>query len=241
MIEQVQRKREENIQNIEKVFQEVMLALDMRKMQLVNEIDQITAIKIRALDAQCSELTNSCVQISNYIELINAKLTSESDRAIVTMKNQLIERGSQLSNSVKGTRLSPVESISSNVKFYGVQAVVSRLQQLGKPLDVCNKRCKLIMTRTQNLHKFEVIIRDTKGQPLTDCMDALDVKLFPNEKYSTQEQVNIVHEGNGRYTFSAKKCSSCDREYWQTNCQCRKYGSIHVQICEENIPGSPIR
>ena len=241
MIEQVQRKRDENIQSVEKVFGEVMLALDMRKMQLINDIDQTTKIKVNALNVQCTDLTNSCAQMNNYIELINAKLISESDRAIVAMKNQLIERGKQLSNSVKGTKLSPIESIPPNIKFYGLQAAINHLRQLGKSLDVCVKRSQLNMETTQNLHNFEVIIRDAKGQPVTDCIGALDVKLFPDEQYGTQEQVNIVHEGNGRYTFSSKKCSSCSTVNWHANCQCRKYGSIHVQICEENIPGSPIR
>ena len=243
-MEQVQRKKEENIQNIEKAFQKVVLALRMRKRQLIYDVDQITSYKMGALNIQCTELTNSCAQMNNYIELINAKLTSESDRAIVAMRNQLIERGNQLSSSVKGTRLSPMESIPPDVKFYGLQALVNRLQQVGEPLDVCIKRCQLTKTSTQNLHKFEVIVKDAKGQPVTDCMDALNVKVFPNERHDTQEQVNIVHEGNGRYTFSAKKCNSCstaNRHYWHADCGCRKYGSVNVQICDENVPGSPLR
>jgi len=181
-----------------------MLALDMGNMQLINDIDQTTVIKVHVLNVQCTDLTNSCAQMNNYIELINAKLISESDRAIVTMKNQLIERGKRLSNSVKGTKLSPIESIPPNIKFYGLQTAINHLQHLGKSLDV--KRSQLTMESTQNLHMFEVTIRDTKGQPVTDCISALDIKLqFPNEQYDTQEQVNIVHEGNGHYTFSVKK------------------------------------
>jgi len=93
-------------------------------------------------------------------------------------------------------------------------------------------------------------LKTLKGCPVVDCEDALDIKIFPDENYCTHEQVkSIVNRGNGRYTFSATKQKSCSRvinysthRLRARSCQCSgRYGTVIVQIFEENVQGSPHR
>ena len=53
---------------------------------MLNDINKTTAIRTKALNEQYYELLNLSTQMNNYLELIESKLRSERNRAIVAME-----------------------------------------------------------------------------------------------------------------------------------------------------------
>ena len=244
---QVELRKAENMQKVEKTFKEIKAALNKKKQQIVDDINQATASRIEVLDKQCEELTNKCTQLRNFLELVESKLQFERDRAIVSLKRQVVNRGDGLIRVARQVKLLPVEAVPPTLTFYSLQKVKEHIQGFGKPLDICIKHCQLttVQSGEHNLHGFSVTVKDSHGQPVLDCMDAIDIKVFPNANSSIQEKVKtvITHEEIGRYIFLAVKCESCwhVKHYRGRSCQCKQYGSVIVQINQENVPGSPLR
>ena len=107
--EQLQERKEENTHYVNKVFEEITMALNERKQQLLDEINKTTAEKIQALNEQHKELTDLLAQMNGYLELMEVKLKSERDQAIIAMKEQMLNRGNALLKVARSTKTLPVE------------------------------------------------------------------------------------------------------------------------------------
>ena len=70
---------------------------------MLDGINKTTATKMKALNEEYYELLNLSTQTNNYLELIESKLKSERDRAIVAMKDQMVNHGN---SSLKVVRFS---------------------------------------------------------------------------------------------------------------------------------------
>ena len=53
---------------------------------MLNDINKTTAIRTKALNDQYYELLNLSTQMNNYLELIESKLRSKRNRAVVAME-----------------------------------------------------------------------------------------------------------------------------------------------------------
>ena len=84
---------------------------------MLDDINKTTATRIKALNEQYYELLNLSTQMNNYLELIESKLKSERDGAIVAMKDQMVNHGNSLLKAVRSTRSSPVETVPPKVEF----------------------------------------------------------------------------------------------------------------------------
>jgi len=163
MMTQIQENKQQNIADVETTFHKIVSALNQRKSLLIQDINHTSACKMKALNNQCTKLTQLYNQINSYIQLINAKLVSESDRAIVSMKNQLVDRSDQLVKNVSSTKLSPSETVPPSIKFYGLRKITEAFQGLGKRLDVCIKKSHLAqqLNSKEDVCEFEVTIKDS--------------------------------------------------------------------------------
>ena len=86
MQQQIEVRNKENASHINEVFQEIIVSLNKRKQEMLNDINKTTATKLKVLNEQYNELLNLSTQMNNYLELIESKLRSERDRAIVAIK-----------------------------------------------------------------------------------------------------------------------------------------------------------
>ena len=96
MQEELQKRKDENIHYVDKVFQEIIVALNERKQQILDEINKTTAEKMQTLNEQHKELSDLQLQMNAYLELMEVKLKSERDQDIMAMKDQMVNRGDTL-------------------------------------------------------------------------------------------------------------------------------------------------
>ena len=240
---QIQLRKLENTLRVEKTFEEIMLALNKRKKQITDNINETAAGRIKALDKQCEELTNKCAQMKSYLELVEVKLQSETDRAIVSMKGRVVGRGDELVKAVWQTELLPVETVPNKVEFCRLQKVLGLINLFSKP-DVCTKKCKLTRSPTRNnFNVYQVMLKDSHSRAILGYSDVITVQVFPNENMPLElgKVPKINDEGNGRYTFYISKGESCVNSRRGYQCRCEKFGSVYVQVGGEDMPGSPMR
>ena len=211
MEKQIQLRKEKNTNYVNKVFQEIQASLRERKKQILEDINITTATRIKALNEQQNELINLRAQVDGYLELIEIKLKSERDRDIVAMKDQMISRGNSLSYAVKSTRSSPIETVPPKVEFPRLQNFLDLARVLG--VSFSSETCHLVKLTTQNPNTstFKVTVKDSLGQPISNCESLLDIKIISNKfKYGFSKYIQdigietpvIINNGNGNYQFS---------------------------------------
>ena len=253
MQEKLQKRHEENIHVVEQTFQEITMALNARKQQLLEDFNKTTTNRMKALKEQHKELLNLFTQMNNYLELVESKLKSERDRAIVTMKDHVVNRGSSLLKIALSKKSSPVETVPPRVDFPRLKKVTDLVNILG--ISFCNATCTFVeVTNNPSKPTFQVTVKDSSGQPVLNCLSFLDVKIFPESNsyvmYHTLkpyvEQPEIINKGNGRYEFS----TTCDMEPYinyrdaygrlrQRMAQ-KRHGMVTVQVFGKDVPKSPM-
>ena len=269
MQQQIQLRKEENTNNVNKVFQETVASLKERKQQLLDDINKTTAVRMKALNEQHNELLNLHAQMNGYLELIEIKLKSERDRAIVAMKDQMVNRGSSLLRVVRSARSSPIEAVPPKVEFPRLQNVLDLAKLLG--VFIRTEACRLVeITQDPNEPTFQVSVRDSMGQPISNCASLLDVKIISNKDSYDKldifkkkcakdiEVPKITNKGNGIYEFS----TTCDNTMrtsaahtashyyggdsygivsWSRQKMQQKYGLVCVQLFGKDVPASPLK
>ena len=243
------------------------MSLKERKEQLVNNVSKTTAIRVKALNEQFNKLLNLSTQMNGYLELIEIKLRSERDRAIVAMKDQMVNRGNSLLKVVRSTSTSPIETVPPKVEFPRLQNVLNLVKVLG--ISFSSETCNVVeITVNPNKPTFRVIAKDTFDQPILDCLSLLDVKIFPNKDSYDKQQIHkkqcsedvelpkVTNEGNGIYEFS----TTCDNslhtrvatgyydDYFhgqpyvrQRRAAQQKYGLVSVQLFGKDVLESPLK
>lgn len=249
MQDQVQERRQNNVDFINRAFLEIANVLSTRKQQLLDSVEKTTVNKIKALNEQHEDLANLYDQMNSYLELVEVKLKSERDRAILATKDQMVNRGSSLLKVVRSTRSTPIETAPPKVEFPRLQNVLDLTKLLG--ISFCSKTCTLVEI-TQNASKptFQVRARDSMHRPISNCASLLDVKIIPykDSEGKDVEVPKITNKGNGCYEFS----TLCDNSlYYYTHSHMQvwqrdriikqRYGLVIVRLFGEDVPESPLK
>ena len=191
--------------------------------------------------------------MNNYLELVESNLKSERDRAIVTMKDHVVNRGSSLLKIALSKKSSPVETVPPRVDFPRLKKVTDLVKILG--ISFCNATCTFAeVTDNPSKPTFQVTVKDQSGQPVLNCLSFLDVKIFPESNSYLRyqglktcvEQPEIINKGNGRYEFS----TICDMElytnyrdhygYLRQRMAQKRHGMVTVQFFGKDVPKSPM-
>ena len=249
MQDQVQERGRNNFDSINRAFLEIANVLSARKQQLLDNVERTTANRIKALNEQHQDLLNLYDQMNSYLELVEIKIKSERDRAIVTMKDQIVNRGSSLLKVVRSTRSTPTEAAPPKVEFPRLQNVLDLIQFLG--VSLCSNTCTLVeITQNSNEPTFQVRVRDSMCQPVSNCASLLDVTIIPNNDSEAEyvEVPKVTNKGNGCYQFSTT-CDNSLYHYAHGHTQLRygdrivkqRYGLVIVRLFGKDVPKSPLK
>ena len=243
MQDQLQERKQKSVHYVNEAFQEIIMALDERKQQLLDEINKTIAKKVQALNEQHKELTDLLAQMNGYLELMEVKLKSERDEAIIAMKEQMVNRGDALLKVTRLTKMSPIEKLPPKPEFPHLQNIKTLVKLLGMSL---YSRLELFgLGGYGSGPKFKVTVKDSSGQPVLNCSSLLDVKIFPNENsVANVQQPRVTDKGSGYYEFSVgyflKPYDPFHPAFKRVEQQ-QKYGSVFVQMFGKDIQGSPLR
>ena len=260
MQEKIKQRKIENIHLIEQTFQEVIVALYKRKQQLVDEVDKTTADKTKALNEQHEKFLHLHAQMNSYLRLVESKLKSERDRAMIAMKDQMVNRGNSLSRAAQSTNSSPIETVPPMMEFPRLQNVTDLVTLLGRSFH--SGTCLLSeITNDQSKPTFRVVVKDSLGQLILNCSSLLDVKIVAQvdphmdtlvslKNQHDVERPKIINKGNGCYEFSTR-CNVTQPvayyhqdqfyDHFRPRRASQKYGFVHVQLFGKDVTKSPLK
>ena len=137
---ELQKRQDENTCYVDKIFQEITITLAERKQQILYEINETTADIMQSLNEQYEDLTELQLQMNAYLELVDVILKSERDKDIMTMKDQMVNRGDTLLQVARLAKTTPVETVPSKIEFLCLESIKGLVKVMGISfnIDTCS-------------------------------------------------------------------------------------------------------
>ena len=99
--QQITDQRETLVGNIHKTIQQPQEALEVRKTELIGQLDQITQQKLKTLAAQRDQIELVQIQLSNCLDFVKESLRTGSEGEILAMKNPVVKQVEEITAEFK--------------------------------------------------------------------------------------------------------------------------------------------
>ena len=113
--QQIMDQREALVGNIHKTIRKLQEALEVRKTELIGQLDQITQQKLKTLAAQRDQIELVQTQLSSCLEFVKESLRTGSEGEILAMKKPVVKQVEEITAEFKAEVLVPQER--ANVKL----------------------------------------------------------------------------------------------------------------------------
>ena len=100
--------------NIKTTIQHLQEALEVRKTELIGQLDQITRQKLKTIAAQRDQIQLVQTQLSNCLHFVKEGLTSGSKGNILAMKKPMVEQIEEISTQMNASLHVPLEKADIN-------------------------------------------------------------------------------------------------------------------------------
>ena len=129
--QQITDQRETLVGNMHKTIRQLQEALEMRKTQLIGQLDQITQRKLKILAAQRDQIELIQVQLSSCLNFVKESLRTGSEGEILAMKKPVVKQVEEITAEFKAEVLVPQEQ--ADTRFSASTPELSQTcQQFGK-------------------------------------------------------------------------------------------------------------
>ena len=107
--QQITDQREALLVNIHKTIQQLQEALEVRKTELIGQLDQITQRKLKTLAAQKDQIELVQIQLSSCVNFVKESLRTGSEGEILAMKKPVVKQVEEITAEFKTDVLVPQE------------------------------------------------------------------------------------------------------------------------------------
>ena len=129
--QQITDQREVLVGNIHKTIQQLQEALEVRKTELIGQLDQITQRKLKTLAAQRDQIELVQTQLSSCLEFVKESLRTGSEGEILAMKKPVVNQVEEITAEFKAEVLVPQER--ADIRFSAsTPELTQTCQQFGK-------------------------------------------------------------------------------------------------------------
>ena len=123
--------REALLVNIHKTIQQLQEALEVRKTELIGQLDQITQRKLKTLAAQRDQIELVQTQLSSCLDFVKESLRTGSEGEILAMKKPVVKQVEEITAEFKAEVLVPQER--ADIRFSAsTPELTQTCQQFGK-------------------------------------------------------------------------------------------------------------
>ena len=132
--QQITDQRETLVGNIHKTIRQLQEALEVRKTELIGQLDQITQQKLKTLAAQKDSIELVQAKINSWLDFVNDSLRTGSEGEILAMKKQLVKQAEVIAGEYKVMDLMPQEqaNITFSVRTPDLSQLTHQCQQIGE-------------------------------------------------------------------------------------------------------------
>ena len=229
--QQIADHREALVGNIHKTIQQLQEALEVRKTELIGQLDHITQWKLKILAAQRDQIELVQTQLSSCLDFVKESLRTGSEGEILAMKKPVVKQVEEITAEFKAEVLAPQER--ADIRFSAsTPQLTQTCRKFGKVYS-----CPVSPERCYAAGKgLEVA---TVGEQATATLHAMDAYGKECEQPLVNTSCELV-SGTGGLTVKAavqkKEKNKYTISYQPTH---RGRHQLHMKVEGVSIRGSP--
>jgi len=229
--QQIIDQRKTLAKNIHKTIRQLQEALEVRKRELIGQLDQIARQKLKTLAAQRDQINLVQAQLSSCLNFVKESLRTGSKEEILAIKKPVVKQVEEITAEFKADVLVPQEQ--EDIRFLAsTPELTQTCQQFGKVYShsVSPKRCYATGKG------LEVA---TAGEQATLILHAIDADGKKYEQPLVNTSCELVSDAGGPTVKAAvqKKEKNKYTISYQPTHQGRH--QLHIQVEGVHIRGSP--
>ena len=206
--------------DIQKRVQQLHEALEVRKTQLIGQLDQLTQQKLKTLTAQKDELVLLHTRLNSCLQFANETLRAGSKEEILAMKRPVVQQVKEMSTEFNLEMVPPQEH--ADIKFTASNKLVSECQDFGQVYchPVCPQKCHIMgecVATAGEESSVTIHVVDSKGgkcdKPLPEtstscelvcCSDAKRTKCNLRQTKANEHVIKYQPTTRGRHELHIK-------------------------------------
>ena len=229
--QQITDQREVLIGNIHKTIRQLQETLEVRKTELIGQLDQITQQKLKTLAAQRDQIELVQTQLSSCLDFVKESLRTGSEGEILAMKRPVVKQVEEIITEFKAEVLAPQEQ--ADIRFSAnTLELTQTCQQFGQVYShpVSPERCYATGKG------LEVA---TVGEQAVATLHAMDADGKECEQPLVNTSCELVSDTGGptvKAAIQKKEKNKYTISYQPTH---RGRHQLHVKVEGVSIRGSP--
>ena len=229
--QQITDQREALVGNIHTTIQQLHEALEVRKTELIGQLDNITQKKLKTLAAQRDQIELVQTQLGSCLDFVKESLRTGSEGEILAMKKPVVKQVEEITAEFKSEVLVPQEQ--ADIRFSAsTPELTQTCQQFGKVYThpVSLERC---YATGKGLEVAAV------GEQATATLHAIDADGKECEQPLVNTSCELVSDAGGptiKATIQKKEKNKYTISYQPTR---RGRHQLHIKVEGVPIRGSP--
>ena len=229
--QQITDQREALVGNIHKTIRQLQEALEVRKTELIGQLDHITQRKLKTLAAQRDQIELVQTQLRSCLDFVKESLRTGSEGEILAMKKPVVKQVEEITAGFRAEVLVPQER--ADIRFSAsTPELTQTCQQFGQVY-----ACSVSPERCYATGKgLEVA---TVGEQATAILYAMDADGMECEQPLVNTSCELVSDAGGPTVKAAvqkKEKNKYTISYQPTH---RGRHQLHIKVEGVSIRGSP--
>ena len=214
---------------IQRKIRQLHEAIEVRKTELIGELDKMTQQKLKTLSIQRDELELVQTRLNSCLQFVNDSLKTGSEGEILAMEKPVVQQVKEMCAEYDPSKLQPCEQ--ADMALSASSEFLPACQQFGQVYShpVCPEKCYATGKG------LEVA---TVGEQITATVHAIDSQGSKCAKPLPFISCELVPSSGERMKCEVKpsKCSEYQVDYRPTR---RGRHQLHIKVCDQHIRGSP--
>ena len=230
--QQITDQRETLVGNIHKTIRQLQEALEVRKTELIGQLDQITQRKLKTLAAKRDQIELVQTQLSSCLNFVKESLQTGSEGEILAMKKPVVKQLEEITAEFKAEVLVPQERADIRFSAAGTPELTQTCQQFGKVYS-----CLAFPEKCYATGKgLEVA---TVGEQATAMLYAIDADGKECEQPLVNTSCELVSDTGGPTVKAAVQKKEKNRYTISYQLTHRGRHQLHIKVEGVPIRGSP--
>ena len=215
--------------DIQRETRQLHEAIEVRKTELIGELDKMTQQKLKTLSIQRDELELVQTRLNSCLQFVNDSLKTGSEGEILVMEKPVVQQVKELCAEYDLNKLQPCEQ--ADMALSASSELLPACQQFGHVYShpVCPEKCYatgegLEVATVGEQSTANVYPIDTKGSKCAKPLPLISCELVPSSVERMKCEVK------------PSKSSEYQVDYRPTR---RGRHQLHIKVCDQHIRGSP--
>ena len=227
----VNTKKEAIESDIQKKIRDLHESLELRKAELISQLNQTAQQKLKNLAAQKDEVETVRSQLINCLSFVRKSLRTENQREVMKMKKGVIRQIKEMTDSIEMDKLPPCESLK--LRFSVSPELSQSCRQYGK-LEIPDVSLEKSYATGKGL---EVAVQGENNTATVNiCDDEGRVSSTPVKSLTCELTSDTTTD---KIKGSVKKIETAGQYEIIYNPTCQGRCQLHVKVEGEHIKGSP--